>query len=167
MAAVVRTATVQDAEAIARVHVRSWQQAYAHVFPAEALAGLSVERRADSWRELLETSDALVAEDAEGVVGFANVGRSRDEDGVGELYAIYVDPAAWGDGHGRRLIEAGEALLRDRGFVEATLWVLEDNPRARCFYEAAGWALDGASQTIEPLGVQAVEVRYRKSLAST
>jgi RimJ/RimL family protein N-acetyltransferase len=44
----------------------------------------------------------------------------------------------------------------------ALLWVLEDNPRARRFYERAGWAPDGVRKAEERLGVRAAEVRYRK-----
>jgi hypothetical protein len=41
---------------------------------------------------------------------------------------------------------------------------LEDNPRARSFYEAAEWHLDGARRPIDVLGVSVPEVRYRKQL---
>jgi hypothetical protein len=40
--------------------------------------------------------------------------------------------------------------------------VLEDNPRARRFYERAGWALDGGRKAEPRWGVRAPEVRYRK-----
>jgi RimJ/RimL family protein N-acetyltransferase len=42
--------------------------------------------------------------------------------------------------------------------------VLDDNPRARRFYERAGWQPDGAAKTEERWGVAAAEVRYRKRL---
>jgi RimJ/RimL family protein N-acetyltransferase len=42
--------------------------------------------------------------------------------------------------------------------------VLEDNPRARRFYELAGWRVDGTARPIEVLGVEVPEVRYEKSL---
>ena len=93
-----------------------------------------------------------------------SVGPSRDERGLGELYAIYVHPDWWGTGTGRSLIERGEAELSSR-YREATLWVLEANPRARSFYEAAGWAADGANKSDERWGVRAPEVRYRKKLS--
>jgi len=158
----VRDATPEDAEAIARVHVRAWQQGYAHVFPAEKLAGLDEAARARQWREGLESSwKALVIDD---VSGFASVGPSRDVAGEGELFAIYVSPEHWGTGRGRALMDAALAALREAGFDEATLWVLEDNPRARRFYEAAGWRLDGATKEDEFLDTPVREVRYRTSL---
>jgi hypothetical protein len=54
--------------------------------------------------------------------------------------------------------------LRGRGYLEAILWVLDDNPRARRFYEREGWALDGERKVEPHLGVDVAEVRYRISL---
>ena len=167
----IRQATPEDAEAIARVHIRTWQGAYAHVFPPEALAGISPEARARSWRSNLGGTVGVtyVAERDGEVVGFASVGPSRDADcaGLGELYAVYVDPAHWDSGAGRELAVRADDALRGQGFAAATLWVLDDNPRARRFYESGGWSLDGATRTGTHLGVETPEVRYRKDLAKT
>lgn len=70
----------------------------------------------------------------------------------------------WGTGVGRALIDAAEARLRERGYRDVILWVLEDNPRARLFYEAAGWQADGGRRPIEIFGVSVPEIRYRKRL---
>jgi GNAT superfamily N-acetyltransferase len=156
----IRNGTPADAEAVAGVHVRTWQAAYADVFPAERLSELSVERRAGQWRD----RPPLVAERDGVVVGFVSVGASRDDDGCGELFAIYVDPDHWGTGVGRELVEAGEERLRELGHTEAILWVLDDNPRARRFYERAGWYHDGATRPIEIFGIEVPEVRYRRKL---
>ena len=163
----VRAAVPADAEAIATVHVRGWQEGYAHVFPADRLAAISVAERASRWRARLASGvPIVVAEQAGEIVGFATVGTSRDEDaaGAGELYGIYVSPDAWGQGIGRTLMERALADLRRNGFEEATLWVLEDNPRARRFYECGGWAHDGTVQDEEFLETPVREVRYRISL---
>ena len=163
-----RRATPDDAEGIACVHVRTWQGAYGHVFPPEKLAGISPEERARYWRTTLGRSSRTYVAEVDGdVVGFASAGPSRDEDGegIGELYAIYVDPAHWGSGAGRELVAWADDSLRREGFTNATLWVLDDNPRARRFYEAGGWRLDGATRVGTHLGVETHEVRYSKSLA--
>jgi GNAT superfamily N-acetyltransferase len=163
----IRAATGSDATGIARAQERAWQSAYRHVFPVDELdRGGFI--RSELWRERLEHPPpgwtTLVADEDGEVVGFVSVGPSRDERGLGELYAIYVHPDWWGTGAGRALIERGDLELRSR-YREATLWVLEDNPRARSFYEAAGWAPDGATKSVARWGVRAPEVRYRKSLA--
>jgi GNAT superfamily N-acetyltransferase len=121
---------------------------------------LSVEERAEFWRQW----PPLVAEIDGEIVGYVSVGPCRDEPSEGELYAIYVHPEHWGTGIGRELIQAGEQRMRELGHQEAVLWVLEDNPRARRFYEAAGWSTDGTTRPIELLGVEVPEVRYSKSL---
>lgn len=164
----VRPARVEDAAAIAEVHVRSWQAAYAHVFGAERLAGLDVEARTGSWRRRLEGPQphgaVLVAEDEGRVVAFGWIGESREAADEGELYAIYALPRAWGSGVGPALMEAALEALREAGFREAILWVLEDNPRARRFYEREGWHVDGARREGVHLGVATAEVRYRIGL---
>ena len=106
----------------------------------------------------------LVAEDGGSVVGFASCGESRDAAGEGELYAIYALPEAWGSGVGRALMAAALEALRASGFATASLWVLEDNPRARRFYEREGWTPDGGRRGEELLGVAITEVRYRFTL---
>jgi len=163
----VRLGTADDALAIETIRVRGWQAAYRHVLPANELDAMPID--GSRWRLRLERPPAgwstFVVENDDGrVVGFASVGPSRDEPGVGELYAIYVDPNAWSTGAGRALIERSELQLARR-YREATLWVLEDNPRARSFYERAGWHPDGARKAEVRWGVRAAEVRYRKALA--
>jgi RimJ/RimL family protein N-acetyltransferase len=59
---------------------------------------------------------------------------------------------------------AALGALRASGFATASLWVLEDNPRARRFYEREGWRHDGAKREEEFLGVPISEVRYRIEL---
>lgn len=157
---IIRSGTANDADAVARIHVEAWRAAYAHALPAEGLAGLSVEQRAGLHRR----SPPIVAERDGEIVGFVGVGRSRDDDADGEVYAIYVRPDLWGTGVGRELIAAGEERLREQGHREAILWVLEDNPRAQRFYWAAGWRADGTSRPIEVFGVEVPEVRFRKTL---
>jgi GNAT superfamily N-acetyltransferase len=160
----VRAAVPGDAEAIAAVHVAAWQEAYAHVFEPGALAALDPAPRTRHWREGIRSGwTVLVADDGS---GFVSVGPARDADEpeLGELYAIYVTPERWGTGVGRALMAAALEALRDGDFSEAVLWVLEDNPRARRFYERAGWALDGAAKEEEFLGTRVREVRYRISL---
>ena len=157
----VRPGRSDDAEAVARVQVETWQAAYAHALPAKQLAELSVTERAEAHRRRPPT---FVAEVGGQLVGFVGVGASPDPDADGELFMIYVHPDHWGTGVGRALIEAGEEELRRSGHREAVLWVLGDNPRARRFYELAGWSADGTVRDIQLFGFDLPEVRYAKGL---
>jgi GNAT superfamily N-acetyltransferase len=166
----VRPATVADAAAMGRVHVRAWQAAYRGQMPDGYLDGLRASERAAGWERALQAErprgGVLVAERDGEVVGFANVGPAADLDGAGELYAINVDPAHWGTGTGRALLAAAQDELARLGFAETVLWVLPANARARRFYERAGWAGDGTERTVDVLGVVVPEVRYRRRFSS-
>jgi ribosomal protein S18 acetylase RimI-like enzyme len=161
----IRPARREDAAAIAGVHVRTWQAAYDHVFGAERLARMDLEALQTRWQRWLDQEEQVwVAEDAGGVVGFAYIGDSRDAPEEGEVYAIYALPEAWGTGAGPALMREALDALRATPYEEAILWVLEDNPRARRFYEREGWHADGGAKEDEFLGVAVNEVRYRKRL---
>jgi GNAT superfamily N-acetyltransferase len=165
----VRSAVVEDARGLAKLHVRAWQWAYRGLLPDAFLERLvtSIDRR-EAWRrELLSQpmteQRTWVAERDGAMVGFADAGPCRDPDAPprsGELYAIYLDESVVGQGVGRRLMLHALDDLRARGYVRATLWVLEPNARARGFYERCGWQPDGTSQPIELGGITLQEVRY-------
>jgi GNAT superfamily N-acetyltransferase len=161
----IRRARLADAAAIAEVHVRTWQAAYEHIFGAERLATLDLGRRIANWERWLAEPEpresVSVAVDDGVVVAFSYIGESHERADEGELYAIYALPTAWGTGAGPELMRAAAGALREAGFLAAVLWVLEDNPRARRFYEREGWSLDGGHREGEHLGVATVEVRYR------
>lgn len=170
----IRRARIEDAEALATVHVRSWQAAYVGLIPQQYLDSLSVDaRRLDRWnRTLAETawprSGTLVAVLDERVVAFAGISPSRDDDQdsatVGEVQAIYAVPEVWGRGIGRALMNSAIAALTHAGFSFATLWVLDTNRRARRFYEAGPWRADGATKREDTGQFVIHEIRYRCEL---
>jgi len=110
----------------------------------------------------------LIAQREGRVIGFAALGRARDPDGggAGEVYAIYAHPAAWDTGAGRALMRTALEQLRELGYQEATLWVLDSNERARRFYEKGGWRADGATKLDQRFDPPLHEVRYRIVLAA-
>lgn len=171
MDAHVRRAVQEDAEAIAAVHVRTWQTAYRGQLPDHYLdrLGDELERRAEMWRTEIATPrssrhEVWVADAEEDLAGFVGLGPSRDLDPNlnGEVYAIYVSPSSWDQGVGRALFAHATERLASHGCAAAALWVLESNLRARRFYEIAGWALDGRTKVeSRPDGVELRELSYR------
>ncbi|WP_191303678.1 GNAT family N-acetyltransferase [Lentzea cavernae] len=157
----VRLAVFDDAPAVAAVHVQTWQSAYRGLVPDAELDNLSVADRTAMWKRAIPRGGVWVAELDGTVVGFAAVGPSDEPDAAFKLYAIYVLPSASGRGLGFEL-----ALASLEGRQDVALWVFEENPRARRFYERLGFRADGPVKTETIGGAGLKEIRYRLGVAS-
>jgi ribosomal protein S18 acetylase RimI-like enzyme len=156
----IRRAVSTDADQLARIQIETWRVAYRGILADAYLDSLQIDPRIRWWERFIGNGAAVhLAQSDHDVVGFCSVGASDDR-GWGEVFAIYVHPSRWDEGHGGRLIAAGEEALRQQGFARALLWVLEGNHRARSFYERQGWSLGRPFRIEEIGGVQVGEVRY-------
>ncbi|NMM11165.1 MAG: GNAT family N-acetyltransferase [Polaromonas sp.] len=165
----VRPATARDAKAIAEIHVAAWQAAYSNLMSEEYLKKMTLEKRLAYWREAIEFSEPqlLVATEGEQVVGFVGFDRSRDagtKSSVGEIWAIYVAPAHWGNGAGVALWDGAREGLKEEGCKHVTLWVLLRNERALRFCEhAAGFKREMPSlKTVAFDHVKLEEIRLKR-----
>ena len=166
----IRNAQLEDADRIGAIQVRAWQVAYRGVMPDAYLDELDADDRAAYWRRqviaLLSSQMLKVIVDDGLVVGFAAAGPEHDgrDESVGELYAINLDPRVWGRGFGRALLRDMTGELAGLGHVEAVLWVVPQNDRARRFYESEAWRDDHVCREDEVFGVVVPEMRYRRLL---
>jgi ribosomal protein S18 acetylase RimI-like enzyme len=164
----VRPAQNADAEAIGTINLASWEAAYRGIVADAFLDSATVEGRIARWRERIATgtSPILVAESDGALRGYCSlVLPARDDDGdavTGEIGAIYVAPDSFRSGVGSAMVDGALALMRDRGYSVATLWVLCANTRARAFYARQGFTSDGAVQWLDLL--EAEEMRLRRAL---
>lgn len=164
----IRIAQLDDAPAIARVHVRSWQEAYESIVPAAHLAALDPQTRAEEWARHLETGPhdhvrTWIAESQGTLLGFVTVGPSRDEDArprEREIYSMYLDPGTWGHGVARHL--ARTVVQEVGGSFPLSLWVLAENERARHFFRRNGFQADGTERYEDVGGAELLQVRYRR-----
>jgi len=161
----IRVAIPSDAEGIGRVHVDSWRTTYRDLLPADFLAGLSYESRAQTWADTIsQHSDRnfifVLENDGNEIVGFVACGPEREgqHGHDGEIYAIYLLQEVQGQGWGKALFRKATEELKGRGYGAMLLWVLEGNP-SRGFYEAMG-GKTLAEKEIGIGGVKRVEVAY-------
>jgi GNAT superfamily N-acetyltransferase len=132
-----RRATGADAATLAAIQEEASRAGVAHVYPPE-LYPFPAEAVRERWRRFTEDGGFAVMTDD----GFAAVAEPF-------LEAIYVRPSSWGGGLAVTLHDAAVDELRARGVARARLWVLEENARARRFYERLGWRPDGTSRVVE------------------
>jgi ribosomal protein S18 acetylase RimI-like enzyme len=163
--ALLRAATLQDAEAIARIHVQAWHETYRGLVPDTLLAGLSVARRVVAWSEMIGAGElapaTLVAMRDGTIVGFGSAAPTRDPllATDGEVTSIYLLEGCKRRGIGRALFRQLMAALCERGCGSAGLWVLDTNTTARRFYEAMG-GREGPSKVAARPDVTLHEVSY-------
>ena len=65
------------------------------------------------------------------------------------LEGLYVVPEQWGTGLAGELHDRALEVVRSLGSERCRLWVLEDNARARRFYERRGWRENGETRVVE------------------
>ena len=153
----IRWARPGDARALAAVHIASWRAAYRGLMPDRVLDDLTLEGRRRDWQRWLpaggDRHHTLVAERDGAIEAFCTLempSREEDEpDDVAGIPALYADPRAFGRGAGPALMDAAIAAMRERGFREAILWMLDGNQRAAAFYERRGWRPDGGARLAE------------------
>jgi ribosomal protein S18 acetylase RimI-like enzyme len=164
----VRVAWPADAVGIAAVQVRSWRHSYADLLPAEVLEALDAADFAAAWTTALDKprdarNRVLVALERVAIKGFAVTGPSTDPDADpvadGQIVEIAVDPAATGQGHGSRLLQACADTLRSDRFTHATMWLTTTDDVLRRFVTESGWAPDGAHRELDLHGDGSVRVK--------
>lgn len=125
------------------VYEESWKYAYKGIIPQDYLDSIPRGRWADTAHQA--GRHTLVAAEGERIVGTSCCCRSRlpDMNDWGEIISIYLLPEYMGRGYGRALLTAAVDTLREQGFADVFLWVLEENSRARGFYEKMGFNPSG------------------------
>ena len=125
--ALLRQAHRNDVPAIQRVRhsVRENRLVSQTISDDDVIAAIEVSGR--GW--VIEVDHAIV--------GFA-IGNAVD----GNVWALFIDPAHEGCGHGHRLHDAMVEWMKSQGV--RTLWLTtEPGTRAQAFYERAGWSNRG------------------------
>jgi putative acetyltransferase len=139
----IREARPEEAQLLATVQERASVAALGHIFPPE-LYPYPQEAINARWGEAVAdpARRALIAVKADEPVGAACV-RAEWLDG------LYVVPEQWGTGLAGSLHDRALELVRELGATRCHLWVLEENLRARRFYERRGWRENGETRVVE------------------
>ena len=136
-----RSASLQDAEAIAALHADSWRRHYRGAYSDAFLDGDVHGDRLVLWTERLREAGprtrTIVADDGDGLVGFAHTVFEADPHWGALLDNLHVVPGEKRRGIGSRLLALTARAVLERG-TGLYLWVLEQNVDGRAFYDARG-----------------------------
>src|SRR6202453_5251907 len=158
----IRVARPNDAEAMAGVFIDAWKGAYRGIVDDAIIDALQHGDIASWMRNLVANTAArtLVAEESLGdVLGFTRFGNDAEDAANGHVFALYVVTGASGKGVGRQLLERAIDELDPNSTRAITLWVFEQNERARRFYEAAGFRPDGGERVEDLYGAQEIRMK--------
>jgi RimJ/RimL family protein N-acetyltransferase len=153
-----REMTVDDLDRVVEVQREAAVVALAHIFPQDRHPFPTERVRARWAAEIADPAIdcfVVVAPDG-GVGGFA---ATHDE----EFMHFGTALAAWGSGLAGQAHDAVLAHMRDRGRSRAWLRVLEENHRARRFYERRGWT-PLAERSASPHAPYPALVHYERDL---
>jgi putative acetyltransferase len=139
----IRAARPDEGPILAEVQERASVAALAHIFPPD-LYPFPRDAVHARWAAALEEpgTRTLIAVNADEPVGAACVTE-------GWLEGLYVVPERWGTGLADELHDRALEEVRKLGSESCRLWVLEDNTRARRFYERRGWRENGETRVVE------------------
>ena len=163
MELIIRKALLEDAHERAVCHVSSWRSAYKVIVPDNVLDNLSADEIADKFKKEIELKECsyYCAEYGGRIIGHFNIRNSLEGDkpNAGEVHGIYLIEEFWGRGYGREMMNCAIDSLKQIGYNEIILWVLEENARARRFYEKCGFIFDGTKKE-EIISKPLIEIRY-------
>jgi len=151
----IREARREDAASIAALLVACWRATYREFVPTDYLDALDAVSWAERIEDGIRTGPQLtyVCEEAGDVLGFVTIGPCRDDDCDpavdGEIWGLYVRPENWRQGCGMMLYGRARDVLASQGFRQVRAWVFRDNTIGLRFYSSVGFALDGASKTLQ------------------
>ena len=160
----IRKATLNDAYEYAACKLSSWQAAYKNIIPDDYLNSLSINEEIEKFTLGYTTYhdySYYCAFYKNSLIGIFVIGKSRDEDKptCGEICAIYLLPKFWNRGYGKTMMNYAINVLKTQGYNEIILWVLDENSRAKYFYENCSFTFDGTQKEIH-IGKPLLENRY-------
>lgn len=138
----------------------SWLAAYGEILGEDLLARLAVTEHLQIWRRRLTEPGPvpmLICQD-ERVIGLLYWQPVR-EGGLmtARIRALYLHPAQWSKGYGKRLWQAVAEQMRRTGCECARLWLLDGNRVGEGFYLRRGFVFDGEQRTLTNLGLPCLQ----------
>ncbi|TCL55015.1 ribosomal protein S18 acetylase RimI-like enzyme [Kineothrix alysoides] len=135
----------KHARTIGYIHSTAWCQTYKDIFPANYLYGVTEEKRKQEFLES-NTNQAIryyLIFEGEIAVGIIKI-ELKDEKTC-EISSLYLLEAYRGKGYGTEVIEYIKSVFNGCKII---IWVLEENVKAKLFYEKNNFSLTSQTRKI-------------------
>ncbi len=141
---IIRSATISDVSAIAKVNIESWRSTYRGLVTDSILDNMKLDTYLEKWHHILTSAEEkdsfcfVVENDEDIIVGYALSGKNSHLkfDFNAELYAIYLLKEYQKQGIGKKLFRKSLEEFKKRSLQSFLLFVLSSNLGAREFYES-------------------------------
>ncbi|MBI2603185.1 MAG: GNAT family N-acetyltransferase [Deltaproteobacteria bacterium] len=140
-----RQPKIDDAEDLAKLHLKVWEDTYTGLLSDEVIHGRSLESRIEQWKNTITKCDnrrfielAVVDDRIAGFIFASTDKRDNDIEADSEIYAINILKEVQKKGIGKALLNDTFRWLRSQGCHSTYLWVLEANTNAIGFYHQVG-----------------------------
>ena len=141
---IIRTATINDAEKVAKIKIEGWQTAYRGIIDDEFLDNMNLNEEIEKRKNNIENGvDIIVAELNNEVIGFC-LYRDYIKDPENypnancEISSLYVKSSLKRKGIGTKLMQYVIQKLQNQGKTQMILGCLKGNYPSRAFYEKMG-----------------------------
>lgn len=144
---IIRTATINDAEKVAKIKIEGWQTAYRGIIDDSFLDNMNINEEIDKRKNNIENGvDIIVAELNNEIVGFClyrNYIKNSDSypNANCEISSLYVKSSLKRKGIGTKLMQHVIQKLQNKGKTQMILGCLKENYPSRTFYERMGGKL--------------------------
>lgn len=148
-------AEIGHADIVGWVHSEAWKQAYRGVFPDKYLNEDTPEKRTQEFWDSCKNKGVcyyMICEEDQAV----GIIKLIDEEEVCEISSFYILDEHRNRGFGKQVVEY---LRKEFNKKKLVLWVLEENVKARRFYEYNDFKSTGNTRVIQR-GNQYVQLQY-------
>lgn len=138
-------AEIGHADIFGQVHSKAWKQTYADIFPKEYLSLDTPDTRVEEFRESCNSEDthSYLIYEGGNAIGIVRVIYKASNNC--EISSFYILDEYRNNGYGKQVVAYLKSIYNN---AKIQLWVLEDNIKARRFYESNGFKNTGETRRI-------------------
>ena len=154
-----------DEKILAYIQTESWKAGFKDILTPDILEKYTqIDKATGMYRRLLEHNIGngylLKIDGKPHCIAYWDKSRENDMPDYAELICIHSLQNQWRHGYGSKMMAKVLCDIEKAGYSKVMLWVFEENLRAKKFYEALGFNLNGKRKK----SFESFEICYEKEI---